>query len=136
MPANGAPAQPQRDPLALVLQLAYLLEPDRLRVIHGEALDPLLDVRHFEPQRPVFQLVCHRSPARRAPLVKCVPGDAKNLKYEIAEREFWAALASIHRGGDVKRQIDQEFRDWNIFGGVLVDRLSDGRVESIYRRSL
>jgi hypothetical protein len=45
-------------------------------------------------------------------------------------------LASIHRGGDVKRQIDQEFRDWNIFGGVLVDRLSDGRVESICRRSL
>jgi hypothetical protein len=42
-------------------------------------------------------------------------------------------LASIHRGGDVKRRIGQNFGDWNIFGGALVDHLSDGRVESICR---
>jgi hypothetical protein len=45
-------------------------------------------------------------------------------------------LTSIHRGGDVKRQIHHEFRGWNIFGGVLVDQLSDGRVESICRQSV
>lgn len=50
--------------------------------------------------------------------------------------EFVDHLASIHRGGDVKHRICQEFRDWNILGGALVDHLSDGRVESICWQSL
>jgi hypothetical protein len=39
-------------------------------------------------------------------------------------------LTSILRGGDAKCRIGQDSRDWNIFGDILVDHLSDGRVES------
>jgi hypothetical protein len=39
-------------------------------------------------------------------------------------------LASIHRGGDVEDRIDQNFRDWNIFGSTFGDCLTRGRAES------
>jgi hypothetical protein len=45
-------------------------------------------------------------------------------------------LASFHRGGEVKRRISSNFRDWNIFDGVRIDHPGDGRGESPARSSL
>lgn len=45
-------------------------------------------------------------------------------------------LASIHRGGDVEDRIDQNFRDWNIFGSTFGDCLTRGRAESHFQQSL
>jgi len=45
-------------------------------------------------------------------------------------------LASIHRGGDVERRIDQNFRDWNIFGSTFADCLTRERAESHFQQSL
>ena len=45
-------------------------------------------------------------------------------------------LASIHRDGDERRRIGQEFRDWNTFGGVSHNWLTRGRVDPHFQPSL
>jgi hypothetical protein len=62
----------------------------------------------------------------------------KDFRFDI---DTWPAtqtllLASIHRGGDVERRIDQNFRDWNIFGSTFGDCLTRGRAESHFQQSL
>lgn len=99
-PPRWRPVQPQRDTLAPAVQLAYLLEADRLRIIYRKTLEPVLDVRQLESQLSTGKLVRSRTHASSSPLIERRTRDAHYVEHLRHGQErvirFGHAVMSTH----------------------------------------